>query len=353
MPSKKYILKTNFLKIGDVICTRNEEPTSRIIRGTLSCDYSHVLLYVADSSCIHADGFGVHSINTQRLLQAYPNDFKVLRHKALEKLGESFAVQVCKYARSKIGTEYSRVDAAKSGIARKTKRRLKIETRFQFCSRLIAESFSFAGIAIFENPALCTPADILDSNAFEEVTDVVREASVEEIEFAENEEKNSVSKQTAITNFILNGARGMFNTKEIQSIEDLYKWVADHPQSDEDVCKLFEKSGYLTIWADDLIKCPWRYFRTNYQSAEAIQELTVAGLIREKNMAEQDIERFNEMRISLTNLYASYPRDTFFQQVNLYQVLVSLALQRLDLFDWLLAMKSELYKSLKGAPISQ
>lgn len=78
----KYILRVEDLQPGDVICTREDKPTSHLIRQSLSCDYSHVLLCIAESSCIHADGDGVHSINLQRLLLDNKDDFKVLGLKA-------------------------------------------------------------------------------------------------------------------------------------------------------------------------------------------------------------------------------------------------------------------------------
>jgi hypothetical protein len=336
MQDKKYILITENLKIGDVICTRNEEPTSRMIRKALSCDYSHVLLYVADSSCIHADKEGVHSFNTQRLLHNHPEEFKVLRHKSLGKLNDQSAIEFCKYARSKIGTEYSKIDATKSGVARKFKRKLKIDSNYQFCSRLIAESFAAYNLAFFDDATLCTPADILDSGDFECVTDIVREASPEEIEFALDTRKDSIGKQTRITNAILADARIHFNTKKIQTLEDLYQWVVENPDSDEAVSELLTNSGYLTMWADDVMKCPWRYFRTCYPVQNTAGFLDEIGLLREKKMAEHDFRRFNDEGKRFASLLQKKQYKTFFAMVNLYRILTSLAIQRIELFEWLL-----------------
>ena len=178
MNMKKFILETSLLQAGDVICTREDSQetqfnhminrvilffnndchrvsfkriategrllrssSSHLVRKSLSCDYSHVLLYVADSSCIHADAQGVHSVNTQRVMLNSKVDFKVLRHIPAQNLNAESIDNICNYARSKVGTEYSKIDAAKSGISRKTKKKLKIRSRYQFCSRLVAESF--------------------------------------------------------------------------------------------------------------------------------------------------------------------------------------------------------------------
>jgi hypothetical protein len=80
---KKFILDFDLLRVGDIVCTRDAAATSKLIRSALSCDYSHVLLCVANSSCIHADGDGVHSINMQRLLFDNVDDVKILRHKLI------------------------------------------------------------------------------------------------------------------------------------------------------------------------------------------------------------------------------------------------------------------------------
>lgn len=61
-------------------------------------------------------------------------------------------------------------------------------------------------------------------------------------------------------------------------------------------------------------------------------------------MAEQDAQRFDEERIKLSHLYEKYQNKTFWGQLNLYQVLVSLALQRLELFNWLIAKNSKIAK---------
>lgn len=334
----KYILRREMLQVGDVICTREDTPTSNLIRKILSCDYSHVLLCIAESSCIHADADGVHSLNTQRLLLDGKDDFKVLRPKAIS---PDSIKKVIQYARIKIGTEYSKFDAGKSGLSRKLKTPLKIESQYQFCSRLVAEAFRSGGMNFPMEPSLCTPADILESNHFDEVTDVVRAAEFEEVKFSEDDSKNSILKQSLITNKILSSARELFKTKEIQNFEDLLRWVIKIPEHDTAVSEIIINSGYLTMWADDVIKNPNRYFKTNYPSAEVRKILSVEGLNYELKIAKSDLHRYDHSRIEHLKLYKNHEFETFFQLVNLYQTLVSLALQRIELFTWLLRKKSE------------
>lgn len=334
MNMKKFILETSLLQAGDVICTREDSPSSLLVRKSLSCDYSHVLLYVADSSCIHADAQGVHSINTQRIMLDSKVDFKVLRHIPAQNLNAESIDKICNYARSKVGTEYSKIDAVKSGILRKTKKKMKIRSRYQFCSRLVAESFEFGACRFFDPATLCTPADILESKSFREIEGVVREATADEIEFANNVSRNTMAKQTAITNSILQDARAI-TRKDIQTFEDLFQAVIDSPELDEPMEALIKNSGYLTMWATDIINNPWRYFRNNYLSIDLFQLLHLEGVERELKMAKDDQKRYNSMRLSLLNVHESAPRKTFEQHIILYQVLQSLADQRVALFEWL------------------
>lgn len=334
----KFILRTEILKIGDVICTREDTHTSNLIRKSLSCDYSHVLLYISASSCIHADGDGVHSLNIQRLLLDNVSDFKVLRPKSISAESTNSAIQ---YARRMVGTEYSKLDAGKSGFARKFKSPLKIESKYQFCSRLVAEAFDAGGNRFFSEPSICTPADILESEFFDVVSDVARQATPEEIEFSEDKSKDSISKQKLITNKILASARGLFATKDVQTFEDLFRWVIKNPQHDSEVSSIIMDSGYLTMWAEDVIKNPYRYFKTNYPSQNIINSLPFEWLNFELDLANDDVKRYEKNRIEHRILYEMHPLDTVYQQVNLYQTLVSLSLQRVELFNWLLEEKTK------------
>ncbi|WP_454807465.1 YiiX/YebB-like N1pC/P60 family cysteine hydrolase [Paraburkholderia fungorum] len=338
---KKYILDVSLLKFGDIVCTRENTPISKLIRKSLSCEYSHVLLYAADSSCVHADGEGVHSINTQRLLMDHPSDFMVLRLNSLAQAEQRELNEVCQFSRSMIGTEYSKFDAARSGAARKFKRTVNIDSKYQFCSRLIAESYANAGHSFFENPSQCTPADILESTDFFEIKGVVREASTEEIEFALDDSKNKVSKQTIITNKILSESRYRSN-KNIQTFGDLLEEVISDENFDVQALEIIEKSGYLTMWADDVVDNPFRYFKTTYKNEIVILSLDDVGIERELKMAQFDAERHNSERLKLVCINNQAPRRTLERIIVLYQVLQSLALQRIELFEWLQSRRSEL-----------
>ncbi len=332
---RKYLLNCDSLQIGDVICTREDAPVSHTIRKALSCEYSHVMIYVAHSSCVHADGDGVHSINTQRVIFDDPSDVIVLRHKLAENMAPEELENICAYPRSKVGTEYSVSDAIKAGIYAKSKLKPIVDSKYQYCSRLVAESFGHAGIDVSAEPSLCTPADIQKHPDFKKIDGAVREATPEELEFAADKSRDTISKQTKITNEIIKASQKILG-KNVQTFEDIYRELVASPANDEKIESLIQGSGYLTIWADDVLKCPYRYFKTNYPNDAVIKNLNPDGLRLELSMAEKDLERFNIQRLNLFALNNRFPRKVFEQQINLYQTLVSLALQRQELFRWLL-----------------
>ncbi|MEQ7870652.1 hypothetical protein V6R97_08365 [Chromohalobacter salexigens] len=294
-----------------------------------------MMIYVAHSSCVHADGDGVHSINTQRVIFDDPNDVIVLRHKLAKNMASEELESICAYPRSKVGTEYSVSDAIKAGVYAKSKLKKIVDSKYQYCSRLVAESFGHAGIDFSADPSSCTPADIQRHPDLKKIDGAVREATPEELEFAADKSRDTIYKQTKITNEIIKASQKILG-KNVQTFEDIYLELVASPANDEKIESFIQGSGYLTIWADDVLKCPYRYFKTNYPNDTVIKNLNPDGLRLELSMAEKDLERFNIQRLNLSALNSRFPRKVFEQQINLYQTLVSLALQRQELFRWLL-----------------
>ncbi len=125
------------LKQGDIILTRSDEKPSKMIRILTKSEYSHAILYVGEGSYIHSDLAGVHFGNTQRLIIDNLDFVKVVRIN-----NQSAINKAIEYARLQIGTLYSRLSAANAGA----KISSKLDTKRQFCSRLIAKSYEYAGI---------------------------------------------------------------------------------------------------------------------------------------------------------------------------------------------------------------
>lgn len=243
-----YIIPISELEKGDILLTCENSATSKVVRKSTGSDFSHAILYVGSGSYIHSDANGVHSGNLQRLLFDAPENVTVLRGRCnLDTLN-----QVCMFARSKIGTRYS----VKSAINAKLKASKKENENRQFCSRLVAQAYEYAGIKLVENASFCTPQEILESQIIKEVLVKVRKATEEEVDFAISE--NPIEMQSSITNEILSRVRKL-TSQDIQTLEQITQYVIDNPVHDQEVSNIYRESGYLTMWEYETTKNPWRY----------------------------------------------------------------------------------------------
>ncbi len=241
-----YILDMNLLREGDVLLTSEKSITSKAVRGATFGGFSHAILYVGHSSYIHSDTKGVHSANIQRLLFDHRSRVKVLRPKE-----SNAATNASMYARSQIGKEYSVKEAVRTKIGVKAKKENK-----QFCSRLVAEAYEYAGKKVVNNPSYCSPEDINKSSFFYEISGVARLATDAELKFAKS--FNPIQKQTEITNTILSEARRI-TQNNIQTLEELTMYVVANPGCAESIVDVYKKSGYLTMWQYEFEQNPWRY----------------------------------------------------------------------------------------------
>ena len=243
-----YIIPISELEKGDILLTSENSATSKVVRKSTGSDFSHAILYVGFGSYIHSDANGVHSANLQRLLFDSPENVTVLRVKCAQETVN----QACNFARSKIGTTYS----VKSAVNAKLKASKKENENRQFCSRLVAQAYEYAGIKLVNTASFCTPQDILESQSIQEVLGKVRKATDEEISFANSE--NPIEKQSYITNAILSKVRKL-TKKDIQTLEQITQYVIENPVYDQRISKIYRDSGYLTMWEYETTKNAWRY----------------------------------------------------------------------------------------------
>ena len=137
------------------------------------------MVYVQHSSLIDATAHGVHSSNLQRLFLEDDAVVVVLRHRT--PLSEEVIRKVTDFARAATGTEYSKKEAM-AVVARKMRR---TANRKQFCSRLAAQAYAFAGISLVQDPDYCSPEDLRTSGQLVEISDVELPASDQEVAFWE------------------------------------------------------------------------------------------------------------------------------------------------------------------------
>ena len=184
------------------------------------------------------------------------NDLKVLRPK--KKLSEKESENIIKFLRNKVGTLYSVKEAIISG---KKIRPESSQSQMQFCSRLVAQAYLHIGHKIVENPNFCQPAEIENSNFFEEVPDIIRKARKEEIEFVST--KNFVLENQISTYKWLNNtrdyAKSEFGYEKIHSQNDVMNFLKEYPEADNIVSGYINESGYLENYKIEKDNNPWLF----------------------------------------------------------------------------------------------
>jgi len=194
---KKFVLDVEKLELADIILIHGEKLHSKAIQKATGSHYSHAALYVGDGSYIDSVPGGVRAGNPQRLLMRRKEDFKVLRLKSSGGVDLNEAIF---HARREVGTGYSTKNATRV----KVEAIVEHEDNRQFCSHLVAEAYSAAGV-IIEAPDKCSPATIEASDLFFEVQGTVREATKAEVDFAKTDDP--AEKQARQTREILKFSR--------------------------------------------------------------------------------------------------------------------------------------------------
>ncbi|WP_305840064.1 YiiX/YebB-like N1pC/P60 family cysteine hydrolase [Photobacterium leiognathi] len=241
------LLDMRLLKPGDIILTGSDTKLSRVIKKFTKGSFSHAILYVGDGSYIHSDRNGVHSNNIQRLLFEDESNVMVLRS-----ANEQVISMACDFARSQVGKEYS----VKGAINAKVKAPLSLDNNRQFCSKLVAKAYEFAGLKLVKNADTCMPKEIEESKYLKIVNNITLKANKDEIEFADSD--SPLDRQTEATNKILFAARALFKN-DIQTLSELPHFLFQKPQFDSQLSKVILETDYLTLWDNDRVKNPWRY----------------------------------------------------------------------------------------------
>ncbi|KJG58891.1 hypothetical protein UA38_03835 [Photobacterium kishitanii] len=300
--SNKYIIDKSKLQLGDVILTANKSATSKGIRVATLSKYSHAAIYVG-GTIIEATLPGVFSISPQRLLFDSPKHVAIYRYN--EHLTEEQIETVCNYARSKVGSLYALPEA----ITIRARSALKLkETRKQFCSRLVALAFHENEIDLknLRYPANCTPKQLSLCKAFTKVEGIIKEANQHEIDFSHSDDPNK--KHFKETLFWLNKVRKCVSSADlssefdIQTINDVSKFLLVKPEFDEKVCSYMDEKDYLTHYNFDMKNNPYRYNDKLLFKAARLHADTPSFLLHELNKENDIISLY----IQNLNLYMGY-----------------------------------------------
>ena len=332
-----YSIDLALMKPGDIVFTTETSLTSKTIRNFTGGNYSHVMLCVGYGSCIHADKKGgVHSFNAQRLLVEHPNQIALKRYNP--HLSPETSKIIEQYARLKIGTVYSIWEAVKAApfFKKEWLGHLKVElekpSSLQFCSRLVAQAYSHAGLKLSATPSSCTPVEIFNSPRLELVENAVIRVLEELVALVNDESKNKIKIHTDTIKRLLESVRKLYGDS-IQTLHDLEALAITTEGADDIISDLTIKSGYLELWKIDIKENPWRYSQIEFEKWATDKQNRTEIAQNELGMAQHQLSRHLESLHITRENYKNYPNKTLGQLIALYETLVMLAVKKTELFS--------------------
>lgn len=327
----KYILKYNDLQRGDIIIDREDSEESRKIRRITRSDYSHARLYV-NNSVMEANGLGVQSVNPQRILYDSPDDVVVLRCKEIT---EEQKINACLFARSEFAKEYG----------------LSGSDNSQYCFRLVAEAYQYAGIEITKTPTRCNANDFLNSEKLEVVQDMVREATEKDLEIAYGEgvlkDKGHYNKQTEVAAEMFSRIRAFVqeNGGDAASIQDdgrLFSFLVENPKFDSGIAEILRGHEYFQLWKEHEKTHPWELNVAQLLSKFGIGSRSIAKQILDSCNGDNVIA-WHVMHQITERLYDEYHLESAKIYRDFYQEILLWNDRRRETAEGVLAFLSSIY----------
>lgn len=331
-------LDASKLRPGDVILTADHSVVSRAIRNRTRSDISHAMIYVESHSVIEANNTGVHARNTQRL--HYPADLALYVLRPRDPLTAEEVEAICLFARGKVGSQYTIVQAAQSIAPIRAK-----ANRRQFCSRLVGQAYAAAGRHLGDDPHYLSPGDLLRSQVFEQVphaTIAIDEAA--SARWANHKDMTAV--MVASTNAVLAQVRKL--DPAIETFDDVIAMLIAKPHHDAAVLIAYEASGYLEVWRDFVEATPWQYDPAIMSERARGSRDSIEAYCLDTLRNAKGSERYEQNLAGYTQLHRQYGLKTFVRLRQLYQQLVDLNMQRREVaVTWLRANAPNLLSSGK------
>lgn len=310
----KMRVKVESLLPGDIVLTATTGKVSKVVRRASRGAVSHAMICVQNGSTIDSTDDGVQAANIQRELYEAGDTVFVLRLR--EPLSEAHLQSVTNFARSEVGTRYSKAEAVRTVLGGP-----KPRTKQMFCSRLVARAYAAAGVQLVHDPDYCSPEELRLSPLLAELNDMTEEVSEGELA-AWHARPNPIAEMQRIQNAIFEVARSI--DPSVENFNDLDALVQGHPEHDEAIAKAYRDTGYLDLWRDDFATNRWHY---DLSEMEAITtEQTLDGL---RQYCVSTIGEFHTGGLRYAVNLAHYeravriePRRTTFQLLGLYRQLV-------------------------------
>lgn len=336
-----YRLDPSKLKKGDIILTRNKKGfVSWLIRIFTFSPYSHAALYVGENSYMEAIGCGVHARNILRETFVHKRDVIILR---TDEYDNQQIGQIVDFIRFRHGMAYSVVDAIKSGISIifGIKLPLKMHSHQTFCSQLVASAFASINEKKF-NGRKCMfvrPKDIYKEKSLLRVDDVYE--SITDVEVKEAAEEGIIDKQDRIVSSMMKDIWVILKEEHlyIKGISEIDFGIAQikdeskRNKIDAQINKIIQKSGYLTMWKDDMEKCPENYSST-YLMLKVKNPVIAARIASEKFKMWQSIAEMRKRNVdAATANYNCLKLQTSKSFLELEETLLKIAQKAMSEFN--------------------
>lgn len=324
----RYVLNVKSLLPGDIILVGYNDKNSRTIQQRTNSKYSHAMLYWF-GSIIHASDI-VITKNPSRELFEEDENVCVLRLKDEE--WNSFAIQaLINYARSFVGTyyDYDALFAMKRG-----EEVIPNENR-QMCSKFIAQCYEHVGLDLVDDYNLCSPEDIRNSTILREIPNCLREATQDDIDFAEKIKDVTKEQHKAIKSF-LESLNMQYRKEDIVSLKQLERFIEDNPNEGDCVLGLLEKTDYFDLWKIEKKYCSFLYdvdaFKEMWKKNAGSQARAVINdcerIIEEK---QGDIQVYKAKQLTIGDL------EYYRQMIVLRENIIGAAKERIEVATRVLA----------------
>lgn len=242
-----FVLDLSKMEKGDIILQRFSNNGSEFVRKLTNSEYSHAMLYMGNSSILHADlQGGVAAVNAQREGVENADDMVVLR---LKEGVPCDMHQLIQYARRTVGTAYDRREALQITSWRKPDHEIDGATsNRQFCTKYVTMAYDAAGVKLVNDPTACTPQEILTSDKLERVEGAVRLATPAERRLVE-EESEILKYQTEVTEDLLKKVReatkDYIQANDIQTLAQLLEASFKSSEIDEAIYQICKDHPYM------------------------------------------------------------------------------------------------------------
>jgi len=267
-PDKAFSVNTDAIQKCDIILTKYSLLHNGTLRDYYSLlqsstiklatngNYSHAILCLSKQSIIEADRDGVHTNNLMRLSWNDPSDFNIFRLN--RPLTEDEILKISDFARSRHGVIYSVRGAVASAL------KITEDNHAEFCSRLVARAFAYAGINLVENPDNATPADLEHSQLliqcnYKKVIYMGQALS----ELIEVNRDSPLDLQKDIVTNLYKGIRSKI-ASNVMNEEDIMHYLWDLPEdefieSDQKITEITDASYYPYMFSSDYSRNPESY----------------------------------------------------------------------------------------------